>query len=178
MWARPCRWRSALATSSRCEWADDGDESSHQAAAGAARLVVRARQMATSSAPRPNTTAANQTRPPRMGIRARTRRMPQPTRKARIKRSAHAGSTGQRSRPWHHTQAHRSAARASWGSAPAVAVIGCSLHERLPASAANARSCLLTTRIRGPIAPGRPRCCVGRGRTPLRRGRWPDRPWR
>src|SRR5215207_1632806 len=54
-----------------------------QAAAGAGRLVVRARQMATRSAPRPNTTAANQTRPPRMGIRARTRRMPQPTRNAR-----------------------------------------------------------------------------------------------
>src|SRR5512132_639037 len=44
-----------------------------QAAAGAARAAERPRQMATSSAPRPNTTATNQTRPPRIGTNATTR---------------------------------------------------------------------------------------------------------
>ena len=97
-------WRSAQATSSRCEWADNRDGSRHQAAAGAARLVVRARQMATNSAPRPKTTAANQTRPPRMGIRARTRRMPSRPGRQGPRRSAHRESAGQRSRPWHRAR--------------------------------------------------------------------------
>jgi hypothetical protein len=55
------------------------------AAAGAVRAPERARQMATASTPRPNTTAANQTSPPRMGTRASTRRMPQPTSRPRCR---------------------------------------------------------------------------------------------
>jgi hypothetical protein len=39
--------------------------------------------MATASAPRPKITAANQTRPPRIGTRATTRRIAHPARKAR-----------------------------------------------------------------------------------------------
>ena len=52
----------------------------------------------------------------------------------------------------------------------------CSLHERLPASAANARSRLLAGRIGGSIAPGRRGCCARPGHTPPRRGRCSGRP--
>ena len=56
----------------------------------------RARQMATSSAPSPRTTAANPMIPPRIGMIASTRRMPSPARKARMR--ARGGPTRRRPR--------------------------------------------------------------------------------
>src|SRR6266508_149149 len=54
---------------------------SGQSTAGTAR-AARARQIATTRAPRPNTDAANQSGPPRMGISAKARRIAQPMRNA------------------------------------------------------------------------------------------------